>query len=191
MKYQISKKKLAELIKLRDHALQLEREGVELPEWETVLASPDDSDEMKAYFFQQDFVIKMVMRRRELNISQEDLAKTMGTTQSVISRFEHFGRKPTLDFMLKLTNALNMKFDFLHENQFVMNIEQKQVDYLTKEASEYDLSFDQIVSKIIEDHIEGQNSLNDLQIPFPEPSCSPEFDSYPLYLFTGIKAEIN
>ncbi len=151
MKYQISEKKLAELIKLRDHALQLEREGVELPEWETVHASPDDTDDMKAYFFQRDFVIKMVMRRRELNISQEDLAKTMGTTQSVISRFEHFGRKPTLEFMLKLTNALNMKFDFLQENQVVITLTEGQQEFVAKEASEKDLSFEQVISKIIDD----------------------------------------
>jgi ribosome-binding protein aMBF1 (putative translation factor) len=46
-------------------------------------------------------------RRRELGLSQAELAEICGTTQSAIARLESGGRPPRIDTLLKLAHALD------------------------------------------------------------------------------------
>ncbi|MGH3014903.1 MAG: helix-turn-helix domain-containing protein [Gaiellaceae bacterium] len=46
-------------------------------------------------------------RRRELSLSQAELAEICGTTQSAIARLESGGRPPRIDTLLKLAHALD------------------------------------------------------------------------------------
>ncbi|HEX5467514.1 MAG TPA: helix-turn-helix transcriptional regulator [Gaiellaceae bacterium] len=46
-------------------------------------------------------------RRRERGLSQADLAKLVGTTQSAIARLESGGRPPRIDTLLRIANALD------------------------------------------------------------------------------------
>jgi ribosome-binding protein aMBF1 (putative translation factor) len=46
-------------------------------------------------------------RRRELGLSQAELARVCGTTQSAIARLESGGRPPRIDTLLKLAHALD------------------------------------------------------------------------------------
>ena len=50
-------------------------------------------------------VIKARIKRK---LSQEDLARKMGTGQAVISRLESMRVKPTVSFLEKLSRALNV-----------------------------------------------------------------------------------
>jgi len=45
-------------------------------------------------------------RRKERGLSQADLAKLVGTTQSAIARLESGGRPPRIDTLLRIANAL-------------------------------------------------------------------------------------
>src|ERR671925_1815608 len=46
-------------------------------------------------------------RRRELGLSQADLAELVATTQSAIARLESGGRPPRIDTLLRIANALD------------------------------------------------------------------------------------
>ena len=46
-------------------------------------------------------------RRRELGLSQAELAEICGTTQSAIARLESGGRPPRIDTLQKLAHALD------------------------------------------------------------------------------------
>lgn len=49
---------------------------------------------------------KLIEKRNKGGLTQKELAKRMGTKQSVISRFESGRTNPTLDFLYRLAEAL-------------------------------------------------------------------------------------
>ena len=48
-----------------------------------------------------------IRRRLALGLSQSDLARLVGTTQSAIARLERGGRPPRIDTLLRIANALD------------------------------------------------------------------------------------
>ena len=57
----------------------------------------------------QYLLIKQLIKQRlEKNLSQAELAKKIGTKQSAISRFESGNYNPTLSFLYKVADALEV-----------------------------------------------------------------------------------
>src|SRR5919201_1763566 len=50
---------------------------------------------------------QVVEQRRERDLSQQQLADLVGTTQSAIARFERGGRPPRIDTLLRMAEALD------------------------------------------------------------------------------------
>jgi transcriptional regulator with XRE-family HTH domain len=50
---------------------------------------------------------QVAARRKERGLSQAELAKLVGTTQSAIARLESGGRPPRIDTLLRIANALD------------------------------------------------------------------------------------
>jgi transcriptional regulator with XRE-family HTH domain len=50
-------------------------------------------------------------RRRQLGLSQKQLAELTGTTQSAIARLESGGRPPRIDTLLRITSALDCELE--------------------------------------------------------------------------------
>lgn len=53
----------------------------------------------------------MIDIRRKKDLSQKELAKKLGTTQSAISRLEKGNISPTVNFLQKLADALDSRLD--------------------------------------------------------------------------------
>lgn len=53
----------------------------------------------------------LIDARVKKKISQEDLARKMGTGQAVISRLENANASPSLSLIKRLANALNLKVE--------------------------------------------------------------------------------
>jgi DNA-binding XRE family transcriptional regulator len=64
------------------------------------LAHADDG-----WFFAQ-IADQVADRRKELELSQAELAELVGTTQSAIARLESGGRPPRIDTLLRIADAL-------------------------------------------------------------------------------------
>ena len=62
------------------------------------------------WFFAQ-IAEQVAERRRELGLSQKQLAELTGTTQSAIARLESGGRPPRIDTLLRITNALDCELE--------------------------------------------------------------------------------
>lgn len=54
---------------------------------------------------------KIIEARVKRKITQEELAKRMGTGQAVISRLEGMNAKPSLSLIQRLADALNLKVE--------------------------------------------------------------------------------
>ena len=65
------------------------------------LAHADDG-----WFFAQ-IADKVADRRKELGLSQAELAELVATTQSAIARLESGGRPPRIDTLLRIADALD------------------------------------------------------------------------------------
>ena len=50
---------------------------------------------------------QVVEQRRARDLSQQELADLVGTTQSAIARFERGGRPPRIDTLLRMAEALD------------------------------------------------------------------------------------
>lgn len=62
------------------------------------------------WFFAQ-IAQQIAARRRELGLSQSQLAELTGTTQSAIARLESGGRPPRIDTLLRITSALDCELE--------------------------------------------------------------------------------
>lgn len=54
---------------------------------------------------------KIIEKRKEIGMTQKDLAKAANLTQSVIARFENKKAMPQLDTLLKIVQALNCSLE--------------------------------------------------------------------------------
>lgn len=52
---------------------------------------------------------QIIRARKELNLTQAELAKRVGTQKSNISRLESGNYNPSLDFLIKVSSALGKK----------------------------------------------------------------------------------
>lgn len=52
---------------------------------------------------------QIIVARKELNITQAELAKRVGTQKSNISRLESGNYNPSLDFLIKVSDALGKR----------------------------------------------------------------------------------
>lgn len=52
-------------------------------------------------------IVALIKRRLEKGFTQQELAKRVGTKQSAIARLESGTYNPSLDFLKKVTNALD------------------------------------------------------------------------------------
>lgn len=83
--------------------------------WEQVRKElmADSKVKMAHEELQPEFAIVRALIDARVNkkISQEELAKRMGTGQAVISRLENANASPSLSLIKRLANALDLKFE--------------------------------------------------------------------------------
>ena len=69
------------------------------------LAHADDG-----WFFAQ-IADRVAERRKELGLSQAELAELVATTQSAVARLESGGRPPRIDTLLRIADALDCELN--------------------------------------------------------------------------------
>lgn len=64
------------------------------------------------------FATRLYSLRTAGKLSQEELAISVGTTKSTISKYEHSQIEPTLSVAVKLANYFNVTLDYLAADNF-------------------------------------------------------------------------
>lgn len=91
--------------------------------------------------------------RYQKNISQKELADRMGTTQSVISRFENLGRTPNYDFIVRLAHALDCDAKIFLDGNYVVQVPQDLRNKLDKIIADKKTSIEAYLTNCIRDNI--------------------------------------
>jgi len=65
---------------------------------------------------QIELVAQLIVRRKQLGLSQRDLAEQTGLKQSAIARLEREGAIPRLDTLEKVSKALGLKLALIEED---------------------------------------------------------------------------
>lgn len=103
-------------------------------------------------------IIESQKLRYDNSISQKDLAKRMGTKQSVISRFENMGRLPSYDFFSRLSLAFDHSPGMTLFGDY-MGVVPTGMQHIVKEhAIEKNISTGTLVQELLE------NALTKIQL---------------------------
>lgn len=78
---------------------------------ENMINDKDNKDGLFHNEFQYNLVREIIKYRKERNLTQKELAEIIGTKQSAISRLESGNFNPSLEFIVKVAKALNVKVD--------------------------------------------------------------------------------
>lgn len=65
-----------------------------------------------------EFIASLIRARIDRSLSQQELAEKMGTKQSAISRLESGQSNPSLAFIRKMADALDLKMKIRFENRY-------------------------------------------------------------------------
>ncbi len=76
-----------------------------------LLKNKEVEREYKKLDFEFSLIKKIIEKRIEKGLTQKDLALSIGTKQSAISRFESGTYNPTLSFLVKVSDVLDLKID--------------------------------------------------------------------------------
>lgn len=82
--------------------------------WDEVQKNLFSDEEIQRSRLKVKLISRIINERKKQGLSQRDLAKQAGITQSTSASIETLDANPTLDTFLKLTNALGL--ELLSEN---------------------------------------------------------------------------
>jgi transcriptional regulator with XRE-family HTH domain len=73
---------------------------------------------------------RITMVRKQLKLSQDDLAKKIGTSAPIVGRYEREEIKPSIDVAAKIADALGVSIDYLLGNSDKMILDKKNLQRL-------------------------------------------------------------
>lgn len=74
-------------------------------------SDPEVIKELEANAIEYQVVREIIKARKELNLTQEQLAQLVGTKQSNISRLESGDYNPTIEFLSKVAQAMGKNLE--------------------------------------------------------------------------------
>lgn len=73
---------------------------------------------------------RIILTRKQLKWSQDELAKKIGTSAPIIGRYEREEIKPSIEVAVKLADALNVSLDYLLGKSDNMILDKKNIQRL-------------------------------------------------------------
>jgi transcriptional regulator with XRE-family HTH domain len=101
-------------------------------------------------------ILECIGIRAKKDISQKDLADLMDTSQSVISRFENMGRKPSYDFITRLAFALGYSPGITLFGDYMAIVPEDKQEIVAQLSDNKQMKTQDFVQYILETGIENQ-----------------------------------
>lgn len=137
---------------MREKRMNAERDIQEV--FAALRKDPELAQELDSYALLSRLVLEVVEERVSQGLTQEDLARRLGTKQSAISRFENMGRKPGLDFLERLAQALGGKLFATIHGQYATLVPRKYWKFIDELAREQGVAPERIVQELLVETIE-------------------------------------
>jgi|GEM_PF-2805325 len=151
--------------------------------------SPEEKEKDQYYTPLTNLVFEFIERRSELSLSQEEIAKKMGTKQSVISRFESMGRKPNYDFLYRMAKALNGELGITFDSDYLIK-DDKIKSKIKEFANNRGLTVEEIIGEIISLGIEKIKKNSKKQVYMPcVAQIMTDTDNKDFYTFIGLSQD--
>jgi transcriptional regulator with XRE-family HTH domain len=99
-------------------------------------------------------ILEVVEERTYQNLTQEELARRLGTRQSAISRFENLGRKPGFDFLQKVARALGGKLFITIHGQYAALVPRKYREFVDRLARGRNTAPEAVVRELLVEALE-------------------------------------
>ncbi len=111
MKEQMDPMKKKELIERSKKMERLHHAGTVFDEFGSYYRNHELEPDVKYAHMVTDLIADCWKARKVQGMTQQEIAEKMGTKQTAISRFENGNCTPSLNFLLRYTDALGMKID--------------------------------------------------------------------------------
>ncbi|MDA3947585.1 MAG: helix-turn-helix domain-containing protein [Spirochaeta sp.] len=121
------------------------------------------SDEVAYWTPLTDFIHETIRARYVEGLSQADLAERMDTKQAAVSRFEHLGRKPSYDFVVRLAHAFGHQLGLTVYGEFMAVVDERDRAEVASIAEASGKKTRDVVSDLLREGIRGRRNLNNMQ----------------------------
>ncbi|MCL6577747.1 helix-turn-helix transcriptional regulator [Kyrpidia sp.] len=81
--------------------------------WQDLRDQYYTKEEQQLNDFLAQLILAMILRRRELGLTQEQLAEKAGVKQSAIARLETGNAVPRLDTLIRIADALDLRLELV------------------------------------------------------------------------------
>lgn len=113
-----------------------------------------------------DFIQETIRARYDEGFSQADLAARMDTKQTAVSRFEHLGRKPSYDFMVRLAGALGHELGLTIHGEYMAVVDEENRPEVARIAETSGKKTRDVVSDLLREGIRGRRNANSMHAWF-------------------------
>lgn len=89
---------------------------------------------------EESIIAKIVQSRKDLGLSQKELAKMTNLKQPAISRIESGAHSPQLDTLIKVADALDLKIEIKRSSEYIDRLCDRTYDFVIESFQESFLS---------------------------------------------------
>ena len=107
-----------------------------------------------------DFIQETIRARHVEGLSQADLAERMDTKQAAVSRFEHLGRKPSYDFMVRLAQGLGHELGLTIHGEFMAVVDEQDRAEVSRLSEASGRTTRDVVSDLLREGIRCRRNSN-------------------------------
>lgn len=107
----------------------------------------------------QELVIEVIKERLRSDMSQTELAAMIDTKQSVISRFENYGREPKISSLEKIARVFGSRFRGTIHGDFMYVAPEQFRECIAKQAVDSDLSPLEYLTELLTSYLKECQSV--------------------------------
>lgn len=159
-----------------------------LEDFEKDYLSSENKNDLDYWSPYSKIIIESIELRDQKALSQKALAKTMNTTQSVISRFENMGRLPSYDFVARLSQSLGHSLGMTLMGDFMAVVPIEKQNFIVEESKKKNISTNKFIQGLLNESIEKLSKPNPINLVTSDEADNISFNIFPNLSTTSVNS---